>query len=86
MSAVGQGRWILRLQRKVRGVEVLGPNEPTSRHPAPGHWAVVGPTRQFSFGESADHAALLYLAHYCGDTEAKAEAAQRGAPEPTEPT
>jgi len=87
MSSVGQGRWILRLQRLVRGIEVLGPNEPTQRHPAPGHWAVLGPTREFSFSaQSADHAAMLYLAHYCDDIEAKAEAAQKQSAKTSRPS
>lgn len=68
------GRWITRLQRKVRGVEVLGPTEDAARHPAPGHWAVRGPTGQFTFADTDDRAAMLYLAHYCGDMDAAAAA------------
>jgi len=72
-----EGRWITRLSRLVRGIEVLGPQDPTPRHPAPGHWAVIGPTSKFSFSKrSADHAALLFLANYCGDMDAAAEAAK----------
>jgi len=71
-----EGRWLTRLQRQVRGIEIFSPHEPTSRHPAPGRWAVMGPTTEFSFSErSADHAALRFLAHYCGDLEAQVEAA-----------
>lgn len=72
----GDGRWITRLHRRVRGVTVLGPKEDPARHPAPGQWAVVGPTGEFSFSPtSADHAAMLFLAHYCGDMDAAARAA-----------
>jgi hypothetical protein len=82
MSTIGQGRWILRLQRRVRGIEVFTPDEPTPKHPAPGNWVVMGPTSEFSFSvQSADHAAMLFLAHYCDDIEAQAEAAQMAAPE-----
>jgi len=72
MSESSGGQWLVKLQRLVGGMSVFEPDSITLRHPAPGYWAVMGPTGEYDLSaKSSDHAAMLYLAHYCGDMEAE---------------
>lgn len=63
--------WAEKLQDKSKGVEFYGPNEP--RNPSPHEWTVIGPTgKVMSSRVSIDRAALMFLAHFARDPEARA--------------
>ena len=68
--------WLNRVQSEIRGVEFFYPKD--MRNPAPGHFAVVGPTSEVAqSGISIAHAAMLFLASFRNDDEARAAAADR---------
>lgn len=69
-------RWLLRLQHRVKGVEMYGPRD--AGNPMAGSWTIVGPLSEQRHSEKGiEHAALLYLAQVCRDDEAKVELQRR---------
>lgn len=74
MNTEQPNRWLSKVQQLVKGVEFYFPND--DRNPAPGRFAVVGPTSEVAeSGTSIEHAAMVFLSTFCGDEDARLAAA-----------